>query len=82
MYFPLTNYYNRRNELHYIHRYFTRNVNVFLNNCEKEPVFLFLMISAKQGSYWYHFYNVFGMKWSLTGDWTRDLSHSKPARYH
>ena len=28
---------------------------------EKEPVFPFLMLSAKQGNYWYHFYNVFGM---------------------
>jgi len=28
------------------------------------------MFSAKQGNYWYHFYNVFGMTWSLTGDWT------------
>ena len=26
---------------------------------EKEPVFAFLMFSAKQGNYWYHFYNVF-----------------------
>jgi len=34
------------------------------------------MLSAKQGNYWYHFYNVFGMTRSLTGDWTRDLSHS------
>ena len=25
---------------------------------EKEPVFHFLMFSAKQGNYWYHFYNV------------------------
>ena len=25
------------------------------------------MFSAKQGNYWYHFYNVFGMKQSLTG---------------
>jgi len=29
------------------------------------------MLSAKQGNYWYHFYNVFGMTQSLTGDWTR-----------
>ena len=43
---------------------------------EKEPVFPFLMFSAKQGNYWYHFYNVFGMTRSLTGDWTRDLPHS------
>ena len=40
------------------------------------------MFSAKQGNYWYHFYNVFGMTQSLTGDWTRDLPHSKPALYH
>ena len=25
---------------------------------EKEPVFPFSMLSAKQGNYWYHFYNV------------------------
>ena len=25
---------------------------------------------AKQGHYWYHFYNVFGMTRSLTGDYT------------
>ena len=49
---------------------------------EKEPIFPFLMLSAKQGYYWYHFYNVFGMTRSLTGDWTRDLPHSKPALYH
>jgi len=46
---------------------------------QKEPVFPFLMLSAKQGNYWYHFYNVFGMTWSLTGYWTQDLPHSKPA---
>ena len=28
---------------------------------EKEPVVPFLMLFAKQGNYWYHFYNVFGM---------------------
>ena len=38
---------------------------------EKEPVFPFSMLSAKQGNYWYHFYNVFGMTRSLTEDWTR-----------
>ena len=42
----------------------------------------FWMFSAKQGHYWYQFYNVFGMTRSLTGDWTRDLPHSKPAFYH
>ena len=45
---------------------------------EKEPVFPFLMLSAKQENHWYHFYNVFGM----TGDWSRDFLHSKPALYH
>ena len=49
---------------------------------QKEPVFPFSMLSAKQGNYWYHFYNVFGMTRSLTGDWTRNLPHSKPALYH
>ena len=43
---------------------------------EKEPVFPFSMLSAKQGNYWYHFYNVFGMTRSLTGNWTLDLPHS------
>ena len=32
---------------------------------EKEPVFPFSMLSAKQGHYWYHFYNVFGMTWRI-----------------
>ena len=45
----------------------------------KNQYFPFWMISAKQGHYWYHFYNVFGMIRSLAGDWTRDLPHSKPA---
>ena len=49
---------------------------------EKESVFSFSMLGAKQGNFWYHFYNVFGMTRSLTGDWTRDLPHSMPALYH
>ena len=49
---------------------------------EKEPVFPFSMLSAKQGNYWYRFYNAFGMTRSLTWDWTQDLPHSKPALYH
>ena len=49
---------------------------------EKEPVFPFWMFSAKQGHYLYPFYNVSGMTRSLTGDWTRDVPHSKPALYH
>ena len=51
-------------------------------NLEKEPVFSFLMLSAKQGNYWYHFDNIFGMKRFLTGDWTWDLQYAKPALYH
>ena len=47
----------------------------------KSRYFPFLMFSAKQGNYWYHFCNVFGMTRSLTGDWTGDLGHSKPALY-
>ena len=47
----------------------------------QKPVFPFSMLSAKQGNYWYHFYYVFGMMWSLTGDWTSDLSHSMSALY-
>jgi len=35
---------------------------------EKEPVFSLSMLSAKQGYYWYRFYNVFGMTRSFTGD--------------
>ena len=54
----------------------------FILILEKEPVFPFLMFNAIQGNYWYHFYNVFGMTRSLTGDWIRDLPHSKPALYH
>ena len=49
---------------------------------EKESVFPFSMLSAKQGNCWYHFYNVFGLTRSLTGDWTWDLPHSKPALYY
>ena len=41
----------------------------------KEPVFAFLMFSAKQGNYWYHFYNLFGMTWSLSGDCNLELQN-------
>ena len=36
----------------------------------KSQYFLFWMFSAKQEHYWSHFYNVFGITRSLTGDWT------------
>ena len=32
---------------------------------EKEPVFRFLMVNAKQGNYWYHSYDVSDMTRSL-----------------
>jgi len=63
----------------------TSNFDRFLSPIlilEKEPVFPFLMLSAKQGNYWSHFYNVFGMTRSLTGDCIGDLPLSKPALYH
>ena len=62
-------FYTRSYPLHYF-------LILFL---EKEPVFPFSMLSAKQVKYWYHFYNVFGMTRTLTGDWNRDLPHSMPA---
>ena len=42
---------------------------------------IFLSYFLRKSQY-FHFYNVFGMTRSLTGDWTRDLPHSKPALYH
>ena len=57
---PMTSdFYTRSYPLHYF----------LILILEKEPVlFPFSMLSAKQGHYWYHFYNIFGMTWSLTGD--------------
>ena len=68
----LKDFYTRSYPLHYF----------LILILEKEPVFPFSMLSAKQGHYWYHVYNAFGMTRSLTGDWTRDLPHSIPALYH
>ena len=48
---------------------------------EKETVFPFLMFSAKQGNYWYHFYKGYGTTRSLTLDWTQDIQQSQPALY-
>ena len=49
---------------------------------EKEPVFPFyLMLSAKQRKYWYHFYNVFGMTRSLTWDCPKETTNmTRPHR--
>jgi len=52
----------------------------YLNSWERAS-FPFSMLSAKQGNYWNHFYIVFGMTRSLTGDWTRDLPYTNPALY-
>jgi len=38
-----------------------------LNFWERASISLFMC--AKQENYWYHFYNLFGMTRSLTGDW-------------
>ena len=51
-------------------RFYPLHCNPILN-LQEEPVVPFLMLIAKQGNYWYHFYNVFGMTRSLTGNWTR-----------
>ena len=61
-------------------RVYPLHLSSYLNYWERN--FSCWMFSAKQGHYWYHFYNVFGMTRSLTGNWTRDLPHSKPALYH
>ena len=49
---------------------------------EKEPVFLFLMLSAKQGKLPGTIFITSGMSRFLTEDWTRVLSRLKPALYH
>ena len=38
-----------------------------INSSERAGIFPFLLLSAKQEYYWYHFYNVFGMTRSLIG---------------
>ena len=62
----------------FIHYFFCP---IYLKSWERASISL-LMFSAKQENYWYHFYYVFRMTRSLSGDWTRDLPHSKPALYH
>ena len=72
---PLTSmdFYIRSYSLHYF---------LILILEKEQPAFPFSILSAKQGNYWYHFFNVFGMTRSWTGDWTRDIPHSMPALYH
>ena len=66
----------------FIHYIYLLLFTFYLNSWERASMFSFGMFSAKQGYYWYHYYNVFGMTRSLTGNWTRVLPHSKPALYH
>ena len=44
---------------------------------EKEPVFPFSMLSAKQGNYWYHFCNVFGISRTQCQHYTTRLSRRR-----
>ena len=66
---PMTSDLEGFSILDFIHFIFS-----YLNSSERASISR-LMLSAKQGNYWYQFYYV----WSLSGDWTRDLPHSKPA---
>ena len=45
-------------------------------NLEKELVFTFLMLSAKQGHYWYYFYNVYRGPWVENRPWPPTLDAS------
>ena len=56
----------------FIHYYFV--LSLFLS-------ISLLMLTAKQGTYWYHLYNVFGIARSLTMYWTRDLPHWMSSLY-
>ena len=61
--------------IHYI--YFS-----YLYSWERASIFPFECSVLNKCTTWYHFHNVFGITLSLTGDWTRDLPHSKQALYH
>ena len=52
-------------------RFYPLHLISYLSSWERASIFPLSMLSAKQGHYWYHFYNVFGMMRSLTGDWIR-----------
>ena len=47
-------------------RFYPLHFFPYLNSSERARISL-LMLSAKQGNYWYHFYYVFGMTRSLSG---------------
>ena len=59
-------------------RFYPLHFSSYLYSLERASISLF-NVECQQGNCWCHFYNVFGMTWSLTGDWTRDLP---PALYH
>ena len=52
----------------------------YLNSSERAGISLF-NVECQTRVLLVPFYNVFGMTRSLTGDWTQDLPHSKPALY-
>ena len=54
----------------------------YLNSWERASIFPFGCSVLNKGTTGTIFFNVFGMTRSLTGDWTRDLPHLKPALYH
>ena len=54
--------------------------SLLFENSEKVSVSL-LMLSAKQGNHWYHFFNVWYDAASIR-DYTLDLLHLKRALYH
>ena len=62
-------------------RFYPLQLFSYLNSWQRASISLF-NVECHTRNYWYHFYNVFGMTMSLTGDWTRDLPHSMPALYH
>ena len=63
-------------------RFYPLHLCSYLNSWERARIFTFECSVQHKGTTWYHFYNVFDMTRSLTGDWTWDLPHSKPALYH
>ena len=63
-------------------KYYPLHLFSYPYSWERASMSLFNVECSKQGNYWYHFYNVFGVTRSLTGDWTGDLPHSMPALYH
>ena len=57
----------------YYPRFYLLHLFSYLNSWERASIFSFECSVLNKGTTWYHFYNVFGMTRSLTGDWTWDL---------